>query len=388
MPKTLQHALAAVLIALIGSQVQSALAQAPPQDATPAAKESNGPAGFDLSGLVDMYYQYSFNRPPAGVNLMGRAWDVKHDSFTFTLLELTAKRAPTKEVPVGITAVLNVGKTADLVHMTEPGTKTIRFLQQAYLTIPLARRTNTTLDVGKFQAWACYDQIDPTSTDNYSRSLLYMLGEPFYHVGLRLTTDLSREWMGYLYLVNGWNNAEEDNGGKTIGASLMYMPKIPFTFMLSYIGGDEGSDTVNSAGMYGGAGFMMPGVLNVQMLNFNAAWTPGRWKVAFNTDYASASKPGMMGGHWNGQSLVVRYQINPAWAVAVRPEHFEDSDGLRTGAGQNLNSLTATLERKWHENAITRLEYRHDHAGSMFFPTKNGMSNNQDTITVAQLFRF
>lgn len=352
----------------------------------PRADESSK---ITFCGQLDGYYQYSFNHPPVGSPLLARAWDVKNDSFSISLAELNASLAPTREHPVGFTASLAAGKATDLVHATEPGgVNTYNNLLQLYGSVLTRGKRAITLDFGKFQAWACYDQVETTSSDNYSRSLLYALGEPFYHTGIRASAMITPRWMLNLYLVNGWNCVEDDNGGKTLGFMLMSMGGGPLQVMVNYIGGQEGSDTANPAGTFGGIGFMMPGVLNVNMVDVVATWqTTSRWKIVLNSDYADASRSGMAGGHWSGTALIARRSFGRGWAAALRGEHFEDSNGLKTGFGQNLNEITATLEYAHGDHSLTRLEVRHDHAGTPFFPTANGSSKDQDTLTLAQVFR-
>src|SRR5207237_6641234 len=93
-----------------------------------------------------------------------------------------------KESPLGFTVTGTLGKTADLVHLTEPGgMNTYKYLQQVYGTAVLGGKTPITLDFGKFVTWTGLEVIGSTSNDNYSNSLLFTLAIPFYHTGLRFT---------------------------------------------------------------------------------------------------------------------------------------------------------------------------------------------------------
>jgi len=343
-----------------------------------------------LSGLVDTYYQYSFNHPPVGATIAGRSFDVKNDAFSLSLLEVNVKRDATHSLPLGFTATLTLGKTADLVHATEPGgANTYKYLQQLYATWTSGGKRPLTVDVGKFVTYMGYEVIESTSNDNYSRSLLFTYAIPFYHMGVRITYPLSGQLTGQLHFVNGWNDVEDDNGGKSVGAALLWNPASNLNWVLNYMGGDEGSNTANGAGSFGGIGFPAAGILNVQMLDLCGTWYPTpRLKLGINVDYASAAKTGVPGGTWSGQALYARYQMSPAASIALRGEHFEDSAGLRTGTAQNLNELTATLQYVVKGVWVHRLEYRHDHAGSAFFAGGEGPSHAQDTITLAQVLKF
>ncbi len=385
---------------LLGAGCAAALGTARAQDqpppAQPAAQPAPAPApsgpapgSWTFTGLLDLYYMYNFNHPPAGTVAGGRAFDVKNDSFSLSLLEVNVVRTAGKGVPLGVTATFTVGKTADIVHATEPGgTNTYKLLQQLFATYTSSSKVPVTIDFGKFVTWLGYEVIEAPSNDNYSRSFLFTFAIPFYHMGFRVTAPLTPQLTAGLYLVNGWNNVEDDNGGKTVGASLNWNPTKTINLIANYIGGDEsqGAAILNPNPGAAGPTFLN---LNVQLGDLVATWTPtSKLKLGANVDYASASKPGTFGGNWSGEAIYGKYQFTPANALAVRAEHFEDSAGLRTGVAQNLNEVTATLEHIWRTNFITRLEYRHDHAGSAFFPTHNGASHDQDTLTVAGMVKF
>jgi hypothetical protein len=352
------------------------------------AKADDAPKADDtpkiaLSGLLDMYYQYSFAHPPIGAAVNGRSFDVKNDSFSLSLLELNATRAVTAKSPLGFTATFTLGKTADLVNATEPGgTNTYKYLQQLYATYLLNK---TTVDFGKFVTMMGYEVIESSSNDNYSRGLLFTYAIPFYHMGFRITQPISSTLTAQFHLVNGWNDVEDDNGGKSIGTQLNWTPNSKVNLILNWMGGDEGGS--NSGG---GIGFATPGIRNTQTLDLVGIYnvTPVI-KLGMNVDYASAGgKGGSSSGHWSGEAVYARYQMPRNNAVALRMEHFEDSNGLRTGVAQNMNEITVTAEHVWHSNLVSRLEFRHDYAGSAYFNSGGGMGHDQDTLTFAQVVKY
>ena len=62
---------------------------------------------------------------------------------------------------------------------------------------------------------------EPTETANnwnYSRSLLFAWAAPYYHVGVRATLPVTDTVSVSGFLVNGWNNAQDNNRGKTTRA--------------------------------------------------------------------------------------------------------------------------------------------------------------------------
>lgn len=339
-----------------------------------------------LSGLADVYYQYGFNHTQAGVPTAGRAFDVKSNEFGLSLLEVNVKKTTGTKNNVGFTAQFTVGKTADLVNATEPaGVNTYKYIQQLYGTYVANGANPVTFDFGKFTTHMGYEVIESSNNDNYSRSFLFNYAIPLYHSGVRATKTLTSGLTGQVSFTNGWNNVEDNNGGKTIGAQLAYAPTAKYNLTLNYIGGDEST----GAGLFQASSMDALAMnLNVQVGELVATYNlSDKVKVGANAVYASANKAGV-GGTWSGQALYGRTQLKANTALAVRLEHFEDTNGLRTGVVQNLNEVTATYEYNLAANMVSRLEFRHDHSGVGFFPTKNGVSKNQDTLTYSQVFKF
>lgn len=338
-----------------------------------------------VTGLLDVYYQLNFNRPPVGNSTGLRAFDVKNDQFALSLAEVNISKAVTEKSPLGFTLTGTFGKTADIVHATEPGgTNTYKYIQQAFGSYLLGK---TQVDVGKFVTAMGFEVVESSSNDNYSRGLLFTWAIPFYHAGVRITHPLTPNLTGQLHVVNGWNDVEDENGGKSVGVSLNWKPTEKINLIANYMGGDEGSNTTG-----GGIGFATPGIRNTQTFDIVGIWnvTP-KFKLGANVDYASASsKGGSASGNWSGEAVYARYQLTDPSAFALRLEHFEDTQGIRTGTGQTLNSMTATYEYVWKSSLVTRVEFRHDHASAPggIFVSGGGSSKDQDTLSLSQVFKF
>lgn len=354
------------------------------------ARADNTPA-ISVSGFLDLYYQYDFNRPIAGTSVGGRAFDIKHNSFSLALAEVNAVKAPGNGSQVGFTVTGTVGKNADLLNLTEPGgANTYKYLQQAYITYVTKSKTPATVDFGKFTTWIGNEVIESPNNDNYSRSFLFTLGEPSYHSGVRLSAPLTPHLTGTAYIVNGWSEVEDSNSGKTGGATLAYAPSAKLTITGNWIGGHEGGNAVNPAGSFGGIGFATPGARDVQMADLIAVYqaTP-KLKLAANADYTTAANDHGNGGHWSGEVVYGRMQMTAKNAAALRVEHFEDTNGLRTGTPVTLHSVTATYEMTPEPSLLSRVELRYDAANNDFFPGHDGAPRkNQTTLTIAQVVKF
>src|SRR5207302_11056951 len=120
---------------------------------------------------------------------------------------------------------LDYGATAGLVAGFEPGGTTLyQNIQQAYVSYLAPTGSWLQIDFGKFVTPAGYEVIETKDNGNYSRSLLFAVAIPYYHMGLRASYPLSDKVSLTGFLVNGWNNAADNNTGKTVAGSLAVKP--------------------------------------------------------------------------------------------------------------------------------------------------------------------
>src|SRR5207245_47187 len=113
----------------------------------------------ELSGFVDMYYAYNFNKPAAACATVGgvavfnclRNFDVAHNSFSINLAEVALEKKPAADSRGGFRVDLDYGPTTAQVHAAEPGGLSIfQNLQQAYLSYVAPAGTGLQIDFGKF----------------------------------------------------------------------------------------------------------------------------------------------------------------------------------------------------------------------------------------------
>ena len=367
------------------------------------------PGTITYTGLADFYLGINFRSPsPAsiltttdgqkiGIDNVGRSFDINNLVPSLSLAELNIVRTEGKGIPFGITVTLTAGDTARIVHANEPGgTSAWQTFQQVYVTKSVnILKHPITFDFGKFVTPFGYEVIESVNNDEYSRSFGFQYAIPFYHFGLRANTPLTKTLSFYGAVVNGWNDAADDNNAKSGILQLSWAPTGSLTTTLSYMGGQEGT------GAYGAGIPINKGYIDTNLFEIQPTYqiTP-KLKVAGVLDYgqgAGTNGTAHVSGYWIGMAGYGRYQINKRFAVAARLEQFEDAAGaggigLRTGLPgyTRLRELTVDFEYGFFKNKlITRLEYRHDHSNQPFFLGANGATTvDQDTLTLGAVVKF
>jgi hypothetical protein len=82
----------------------------------PASSPAPEPPKIEVTGFVDVYYTYNFNKFDPAL----RSFDVQHNAFSLSLAEIAFAKATSTDSRIGFRIDLDLGKTADLVAAYEP----------------------------------------------------------------------------------------------------------------------------------------------------------------------------------------------------------------------------------------------------------------------------
>jgi len=360
--RTLPGRLATPLIVLVLLAASAAQAQTPAPDPIPAPAPE--PPKVEVTGFVDVYYEYNFNKVDPGA----RSFDVQHNAFSLSLAEVAFAKSVTPESRVGFRVDLDFGKTADLVASFEPepnGQEIYKHIQQAYVSLLTGK---VTWDAGKFVTPIGAEVIESQDNWNYSRSVLFGYAIPFYHVGVRANVAASDKLTLSGYLLNGWNNGSEINDNKTFAVGATLTPTENLTWIANYMVGKESAETDDN--------------LNL----FDTTLTLGGEKLSLmgNFDYGKWGDTS-----WWGIAGYAKLQATPNWDLVGRYEYVDDSDGGFMTFGTKLQTVAVTSDHTLAGELKLRLEYRTDFAAEPIFGKHDGsLKKSQTTLGASAVYSF
>jgi hypothetical protein len=339
---------------------------APPAESAPPAAESAAPAApkLDITGFVDVFYEYSFNR----VDPAFRAFDIHHNAFSLSLAEVAFAETVSPANRLGFRVDLNFGETADLVAALEPeenGQEIYKHFQQAYLSLLTGK---VQWDVGRFVTPMGAEVIESQDNWNYTRSILFGYAIPFNHTGLRATVPVSGKVSLTGFLLNGWNNGTDLSGDKTVALGTILKPHPSLTWNATYMGGRE---------VEGGS---------FRSLFDTTATVTASSKVSLmaNFDYGQEGDV-----KWWGLATYAKLQALPNWSLAGRYEFIDDTEGGFMLLGTRAQSLTLTSDHLIAGALKARVEYRTDFADDPVFPKRDGaLGTTQTTLAVGLVYGF
>jgi hypothetical protein len=349
--------------------------------AAPAAAPVWSVGPIDFSGLVDGYFTGNFNNPASGVNQL-QNFDFQSNQFSLNMAKISMAHSPD---PIGYQVDLGFGKAFDIIHAAEPSGSTgyLRHVEQAYVAIKPTKAKGFEADFGQFVTSAGAEVIESMNNWNYSRSILFAWAIPYYHTGLRTSMPLTKTFTGGFQVVNGWNNTEDNNTGKTFGFTGSYV-KPKYTVNADYYVGPENAGTNKGfRNLIDATLLLTPNSKFNAYINYD--YGQNRNAVATSTGYTTDSL-----GRWQGIAVAAHFQATAKSSFTPRFEYFVDPQGFSTGTAQKLNEFTLTYEYKWVEGLLARVEFRNDHSDVNFFDKgKNpASSQNQPAITVGMVAFF
>ena len=374
--------LAALIVLLAGGL--SVRAEA---GAAPAAQATFALPGVTVSGGVEAYYTYNFNRPGSGGNTF--LYNFRDAELGLKLADIRIGKAATPASRTGFLVRLIAGDVADISIPPDDYENVL----EAYgtLLVPLGGGRDLKVDVGQFVTHVGYETIELGANPNFSGSFLFTFPIPTYNAGVRAAWPIGPATTITGFLLNRFNGTNDPgNREPGYGFQIAHTLSPAATLVLNGLGARENLG-VNAAGD--------PATNNrqqslVDLIYMNQITPTARLAIEglyrWGDDAAGAAYDvyGVAGfGAFTlpgGSALGLRAEILALDAPGA---------GLLAGvpADRRLWGLTATYELRSGllPGVRTLLELRHDRADDPFFAGRNGgLKKNQTTFTLGQAYSF
>ena len=343
-------------------------------------KGEKQPAWYEsitVNGFLSTAYSYNLNNPDTMKNFY-HVFDFDENSIKIDVLELSVKKDAVRPGDAGFRFDLTAGSSIPRITRSvglDIGDLDFHQLFVSYLA-PVGHGVK--LDFGKFITSMGYEVIEgyDAYNDNYSRSFLFGFAIPFTHTGLKATYSFNENFSSMLMIVNGWDNAIDNNKSKSVCAQIGIVPVHGMNFYATYMLGPE--KTNNNSDARRDLDVVCTYTLN-EMIT-----------LGVNGDYGTEEHSARDGGDaaWNGIAGYVRFNASKDFSVSIRGEQFEDNDGLRTGVVQKLQEVTLTPEYRPVEHLVIRGDARLDKSNETVFQKRSTWKNSQMTLSLNVLYTF
>lgn len=292
----------------------------------PAALLAQQPSPADsarritFGGFVDAYVAHDMGRP-RDLDRQYTTQPARHDEFNVNLAYVEAVvNAPR----VRGRLALQAGTAVQSNYAAEPRIGTVsgpdvsRFLQEAY--VGFSPTPTLWVDGGIFFSNMGMESWVSSQNPTYTRSFVGDYSA-YYSTGVRAVWQATPTLSARLDLVNGWQNISETNTDKSVGARLDWTATPAAT--ISYYG-YAGNESEGRMRLFNGVGATIALAERVRLLV--QADVGGQERAAGADGWAE----------WHGFTVVGRYQLTPAVALAARVERFDDGDETIVATDETL----------------------------------------------------
>ena len=276
--------------------------------------------------------------------------------------------------------VPGVGTYVNANYIAEPGT--LKNIIEGNIGVRISKRRNIWIDAGVLGS--PYTNESAISKDHlmYSRSFApeYV---PYYLSGVKATFPLSKKLTAYLYLLNGWQQIQDVNNGKSIGTQLEYRPKENHLINFNTYIGDERS--VSSP-------------LNRMRYFTDLYWSysnPESKLSATSCVYVGNQKRIQEDGkqsnnYWWQVNFIGNYKLNAKTSLSGRIEYFNDASNVQITPVTIPGAFKAgsgglCLNVKLTEQALFRLEGRQFFSSDKNFIDPQGNPSKQMSWFISNL---
>jgi Putative beta-barrel porin-2, OmpL-like. bbp2 len=328
-----------------------------------------------VGGYVDAYYGFNVSQPADGNNPYFVSAH-RHNEATINLayvdLKYTSERVRARFVP-GFGTYINANYAA------EPGA--LKNIIEGNVGVKLSKTKEIWLDAGVLGS--PYTNESAISKDHlmYTRSYApeYV---PYYVAGAKLSLPLSTKVTAYLYFLNGWQQIQDQNRGKSLGTQLEYRPTSKLLLNWNtYVGDERSAAALNNRTRY--------------FTDVYAIYNPdGKFTFTTCMYYGIQMRDDMSGGQsehaWWQANFIARYRFSDRVSLSGRIEHFSDPGSVQIApvtpvAGFRTSSTGLCLNVHLTDNAMFRLEGRQFFARDEVYLGENQNPVNQSSWLISNL---
>jgi hypothetical protein len=328
-----------------------------------------------IGGYIDSYFGYNFSKPKDGNNPYFVSMNRNNEAninLAYIDLVYTDDRIRARFVP-GFGTYMNANYAAE--------SGALKYIVEGSIGIKVFANKNIWIDAGVLGS--PYTNESAISRDHlmYTRSFApeYV---PYYLSGIKASIPLSKKVNAYLYLLNGWQQIQDQNNGKSIGTQIEYRPNDKNLFNWNtYIGDERSSFAPNNRMRY------FTDVFWIYNPNGKFSITSCAYigvQEILDSDKKKDNKI------WWQANMIGRVKLGAKSSLSARIEYFSDPNNIQitpitTLGGFQSYSTGLCYNLKITENILFRLEGRQFFSDRKMYVNASNEATNQSTWLISNL---
>lgn len=319
-----------------------------------------------VSGYVETYYGYDFNKPSSNSR---PGFVYSHNRHHEVNLNLGFVKAAYDNGNLRANLALMAGTYANANLAAEPGV--LKNIFEANAGIKLSQKSNLWLDAGIFSSHIGFESAISKDCWVLTRNIASE-NTPYYESGAKLSyTTGSGQFSAVALFLNGWQriNRQDGNSQASGGLQLTWKPSPAITVNYSNYLGSEGADSVRVRRFYNN----FYGIVQLtKAVGLTAGFDYGtQQKEKESNDYHHVLSP----------VAILRFRLTEKWAMAGRFEYYQDKHGMiiatATPSGFDTKGYSLNVDYSPFPNALVRLEGKvFDSKDKIFLRDENFVNHN------------
>ena len=341
---------------------------------------------FHYRLYVDAGYIHSSTRPENGI-WRSKVTDFRLDQPEVNLaMALLSKRA-TAQSRWGFEVGIQAGVDTELaVSADNPigGADVLQYIHRASLSYLFDAGNGLSLTAGLLPGTPGYESFLSIDNPTYTRGYITD-NVPYFLIGIDATYKFNPALDASVLLVTGWDYLIDRNDAPSVIGKTVWRVNERFTYSQTlYWGPDQANTDVEFWRFFSDS-----------ILEYKS----GPITVAFVFDIGTEKQAEVAGnprGNWFAAAFWLKWEIDEHWSLGLRPEFYDDSDGVISGSRQQIGDISVALKYRYEpahaHTLVFSLEYRYDRStgpeGGFFAGPDNTLVSEQHLIMLAVNWSF
>lgn len=332
------------------------------------AQGSEKPSPFTVSGYLETYYTYDFNKPENNTRPPFVYSFNRHNEVNLNLGFLRGSYT-TDNVRANLALMAGTYVNANLA--AEPGV--LKNIYEANAGVKISSTKNLWIDAGIFGSHIGFESAIGKDCWNLTRSILAD-NTPYYEAGAKISyTSDNRKWFLSGLILNGWQRIQRVDGNSipSFGTQITFKPSSTITLNSSSFIGTDKPDSARQMRYF----HNFYGIFKVSE----------KLGVTVGIDYGVEEKNPETSSMntWLSPVVIARLILNDKASISVRAEYYDDEHGviIATGTpnGFKTTGLSANFDYLVLPNAMWRAEIRNFTSKDEIF-IKEGSASKTNTF--------
>lgn len=333
---------------------------------------------LQLSGYVELFYAYDFNRPANNTRPSFIYNHNRHNEFNLNLGFI--KGAYTTE-KVRANVALMAGTYANANLAAEPGV--LKNIFEANAGVKISKQKNLWVDAGIFASHIGFESAIGKDCWNLTRGILAE-NSPYYEAGAKITYNSDNgKWLLSGLILNGWQRMQRVDGNSlpSFGTQLQYKPNSNVLLNYSTFIGTDKPDSARLMRYFNN-------FYGIFSLSDKVGLTLG-----LDVGLEQKAKGSSEMNTWYTPVAIARFATSSKSFLAIRAEYYQDRNGviIFTGTPNGFNTwgFSANFDVVISPNAMWRIEAKQfSSKDEIFMKYGTGMVTGNTSVTTALAVSF